>query len=159
CMDKGTNVSAGIACGQDRVCNESGACVSCAAGSTCAVAGKPCRTGTTACNTGKAVCVESGNAPSGTSCGTGMVCSGGTCVAWKAGLECTPANPCHAGMTACSPDITCGDTSSAVADGTSCGADKVCSHEACVSCKAGSPCQASNACKTGQTSCGTGVSV
>ena len=42
---------------------------------TCAVPGKPCRRGTIACNTGTPVCIESGNAPNGTLCGTNMVCS------------------------------------------------------------------------------------
>src|SRR5262249_29760431 len=42
CMDANTNVAAGTACGTDMVCNGSGLCNACVAGSDCAVPGKPC---------------------------------------------------------------------------------------------------------------------
>ena len=70
-----------------------------------------------------------------------------------------PANPCHAGITVCSPSIACTDTGNALANGAGCGTDKVCNAGTCVSCAAGSSCQPTNACKMGTTSCATGSPV
>jgi len=158
CMDTNANVPAGATCGQDRVCN-AGTCTDCAVGAACTVAGKPCRRGTTACNTGAPVCLEAGDQPNGSVCGNNQVCSSGVCVACTAGPACVPANPCHAGITVCSPTIGCSDTGSNLANGTTCGADRVCNAGSCVSCAAGSSCQPGNVCKTGATSCATGSPV
>ncbi|HMI86060.1 MAG TPA: hypothetical protein VK550_18315 [Polyangiaceae bacterium] len=158
CNDTGMSVPAGAPCGQDQVCSATGMCVACVAGSSCAIANNPCRTGTTACNTGSPVCIESGNTPTGTPCGSDKVCSGGTCVTCMAGLSCVPANACHAGTTVCSPSVSCVDTGMNVTDGTSCGTDKVCSMGACSPCAAGAMCTVTNACKKGEISCSTGVS-
>src|SRR5262249_35239458 len=92
-------------------------------------------------------------------CGTNLVCQGGNCAACSAGAICVPANPCHAGQTVCSPNIACTDTGNMLANGASCGTDKVCNAGPCVSCAAGSSCQPTNACKTGTTSCATGSPV
>ena len=158
CMDTNTNVPAGTTCGQDRVCN-AGTCTDCTVGAACNVTGKPCRRGTTACNTGAPVCLEAGDQPNGSVCGTGLVCQAGACVACTAGPACVPANPCHAGVTVCSPTIGCSDTGSNLANGTSCGTDRVCNAGACGACAAGSACQPANVCKTGATTCATGSPV
>lgn len=160
CMDRGTNLPPGTSCGQNMVCNAQGACAACTAGATCPIPGRPCRTGTTACNTGAATCVESGNAPDGTSCGMNMVCSGGSCVGCTAGLSCVPtSNPCRTGMTACVPSPSCMMTGNAVPNGTNCGVDRVCNAGTCSACVSGAACQPANVCKLGATSCATGSSV
>ena len=159
CTDSGTNVTAGTSCGTDMVCNGSGACGACVQGMDCVVPGKPCRKGTIACNTGAPVCIESGDVANGTICGANMVCQLGNCAACSAGAACVPANPCHAGITVCSPTIACTDTGNALTNGASCGTDKVCNAGTCVSCAAGSSCQPTNACKTGAVSCATGSPV
>jgi hypothetical protein len=159
CTDSGTNVAAGTSCGTDMVCSAAGACGACVQGMDCVVPGKPCRKGTIACNTGTPVCIESSDVANGTVCGANMVCQAGNCAACSAGSICVPANPCHAGITVCTPNIGCTDTGNALANGASCGTDKVCNGGTCVSCAAGASCQPTNACKTGTTSCATGSPV
>jgi hypothetical protein len=159
CNDKGTLLAAGTGCGTNKVCGATGSCVSCTVGASCNVSGKPCRTGTTACDTGAAVCTESGNVSNGTSCGTNMVCSGGTCAACTVGMACTPANPCHSGQNVCSPSISCSDTGNNLVNGTVCGTNMVCSNGACGACTTGASCTPATACRTGATSCVTGMSV
>src|SRR5262249_13981294 len=149
CTDSGTPVAAGTSCGTNKVCSAAGACGACTVGASCAVPGKPCRTGTTTCNTGTPVCAEAANQPNGTSCGTNMVCSWGSCLSCPAGLSCTPPNPCHEGMQACSPAIACTDTGTSLVNGVACGTNRVCSAGTCVACTAGASCQPANACRTG----------
>jgi hypothetical protein len=160
CTDKGTLLAAGTSCGTDKVCGATGACGDCKVGASCAVTGKPCRTGTTTCNTGAPICAESANVANGTSCGTNMVCSAGSCVSCTAGLSCTPSNPCHAGTQTCSPTIACADTNRNLVNGAVCGTNMVCNNGMCGACTAGASCQpANNKCKTGANSCVTGVPV
>src|SRR5262249_42949978 len=55
--------------------------------------------------------------------------------------------------------ITCTDTMTNAADGTSCGSNQVCSNGQCVACTAGTACNPNgNPCQTGVTSCATGHS-
>jgi hypothetical protein len=160
CLDTGTSVPAGTACGTNRYCSATGVCGGdCDVTAACSVAGKPCRTGTITCNTGAPVCVESGNVQNGTGCGTNQVCSSGACVACTVGLACAPTNPCHAGFTSCSPTITCADSGANLANGASCGTNKVCNEGMCNACTSGTSCQPNNPCHTGATSCVTGTSV
>jgi hypothetical protein len=159
CTDTGVNVAAGTTCGSNRVCSAKGTCGECTAEATCAVSGRPCRTGAITCNTGAPICVEAGNVPNGTTCGTNQVCSAGACVACTAGLACTPANPCHAGFTSCAPTITCADSGANLVNGTVCGTNRVCNNGSCAACTAGAACQPTNVCRTGATSCVTGTSV
>jgi hypothetical protein len=159
CMDASTNVAAGTACGTDMVCNATGVCTACVAGMACAVPGKPCSRGTIACNTGTPTCIEAGNQPNGTVCGSDMVCSNGNCAACSQGAICQPANPCHAGAMVCSPSIGCADTGNSLANGTMCGTDRVCNAGTCVACATGTSCQPTNVCKRGTTSCTTGSPV
>src|SRR5262249_20408781 len=70
-----------------------------------------------------------------------------------------PANACHAGTQSCSPTITCADTGRNLANGTSCGTNMVCNNGTCGICTTGAACQPANKCKTGATSCVTGVPV
>ena len=102
---------------------------------------------------------KSGNQPNGTPCGSDMVCSNGNCAACSVGTLCQPANPCHSGVTVCAPSIGCTDTGNSLANGASCGTDRVCNAGTCVSCAAGASCQPTNPCKTGATSCATGSPV
>jgi len=120
-----------------------------------------CRVGMTTCNTGKALCVESGNAPDGQACGTGMVCKTGACITCAAGTACTPTNACHHGTISCTGGaVTCTDAGTALANGVGCGTDLVCSGGTCVMCAAGKACTpAGTTCKAGTTSCSTGASV
>jgi hypothetical protein len=159
CVDGGSNAPAGAVCGAGMVCSAVGVCGACMVGASCTVPGNPCRVGVTACNTGSPVCVESGNAPNGTDCSAGMVCSGGACTSCTAGLDCVPTNACHTGKTACAPAVSCTDAGGVVPNGMGCGTDKVCSNGTCGSCKAGQACQSATPCKVGTTSCATGVSV
>jgi hypothetical protein len=159
CTDTGTAVAPGTSCGTDMVCGANGTCASCVQGMDCVVPGKPCRKGTIACNTGTPVCIESGDVANGTVCGANQVCSGGNCAACSAGSICVPANPCHAGITVCSPNIGCTDTGNALANGAGCGTDRVCNAGTCVSCAAGASCQPTNACKTGTPPGATGSPV
>jgi hypothetical protein len=159
CNDTGTNAPAGTVCGTNKVCSAAGACGECSAGANCAVSGRTCRTGAISCSTGAPVCSETGNVANGTTCGTNMVCSTGSCVSCTVGLACTPTNPCHAGFTSCSPTMTCADSGANLVNGTVCGTNKVCSNGTCSTCTAGTSCQPTNMCRTGATSCVTGSSV
>lgn len=132
----------------------------CDQGALCPTA-NPCRLGAVDCQPGGAVCVETGDAPDGTACGSGMVCNTGTCInVCVPQAPCTPADPCHAGLTTCTAGVKgCFDTGTPLQTGAVCGVDKVCAAGACVDCKANLPCTPPNACHAGATSCSTGASV
>jgi hypothetical protein len=129
----------------------------CVAGQTCTPA-NVCDKGVISCSTGVPVCVDNGPAPNGNSCGTNQVCNGGACVPCTAGLGCTPANLCHTGVTSCSTGVpVCSDTGLAP-NGSSCGANQVCSGGACVACTPNAACTpGGNACRAGQISCANGA--
>jgi hypothetical protein len=107
----------------------------CASGLSCQPV-NPCRTGATSCTTGTAQCVETGNQPTGTLCGTGAACVNGLCNTHECDPgACTPINPCHTGTISCTTGaVTCHDTGAAVADGTRCATNKICVSGACVAC-------------------------
>ena len=162
CTESG-NVLDGATCGTDQVCS-AGACVACTAGLACTPA-NPCVAGVTSCATGTSTCVES-TAPAtpladGTTCGTDQVCSAGACVACAAGLACTPANPCHQGLTSCATGASvCEDTGFTLTDGATCGTDLVCYAGACIACTQGAPCTSANACTATATyECSSGAAV
>jgi hypothetical protein len=157
CGDTGDSVSNGTACGTDHVCNH-GECTACTADAPCTPS-TPCKTGVVSCDTGASVCVESGNAPNGSSCGSNLVCSDGECEACSAGSACVPANPCHDGELSCNTGTpSCVDAGTNLSNGTSCGTNLVCKNGSCVSCTEGNACTPSNPCHSGQTSCETGSS-
>jgi Notch-like protein len=108
-------------------------------GAPCTPPGKTCAAGRIACSSGKAACVESGNAPSGTMCGPGMVCKEGACGACLDGDSCGPAaSPCHQGVLRCGAGTPeCMDTGANAPNGKSCAPGKVCTDGACLPCAGG----------------------
>ena len=165
CVAGTGNVTAGTACGTDKVCNGSGACVACVAGAACTPTNK-CHVGTTSCSTGAQTCGDTGTSvAAGASCGTNQVCSPtGTCISCTAGQTCAtnPGAACKSGVTNCSTGaLACVDAANK-SNGTSCGTNKVCKDGACSDCTAGTGCTLvapANVCHTGLTSCTTGESV
>ncbi|MBL8603385.1 MAG: hypothetical protein JNK72_15780 [Myxococcales bacterium] len=94
------------------VCDGSGNCVECNAGSACALPGDACGIGNIACINGRPVCVRIGQQPVGTTCGTNAVCnSGGQCVPCQEGMACTASSSCRiASVTCTSGAPVCRDT-------------------------------------------------
>jgi hypothetical protein len=163
CVDSGNNAANGSPCGEGMVCNN-GACGACKEGASCTT-GTPCKTATISCATGAPRCLDSGNAPNGSSqgCAAGKVevCKDGACVPCSEGMGCAPAL-CRQGTITCASGVSsCKDSGATDKDGTPCGApDHVCKGGACVACQAGSGCSSANPCKMGgTTSCATGSSV
>jgi virginiamycin B lyase len=104
-------------------------------GAACTPA-NPCDMGRIACEDGGSACVDLGTAaPDGVTCDGGNVCTGGQCVApCVPGSACTLNESCQLGMTSCpasSPSVCVPTT--AMADGTSCGAGGVCEDGGCES--------------------------
>jgi len=95
-----------------------------------------CRIGTTSCTTGTARCLDTGNAPNGTVCGTGADCLNGICNTHECDVRaCTPQTPCHVGTISCATGVVvCQDTGTALPDGTRCATDKACLSGSCVAC-------------------------
>jgi len=79
CTDR-TFFAAGTACGTNRVCSANGACLPCSAGASCASTNS-CHTAAISCSTGDPICVDTGNVPDGTSCGSNLACIAGSCTA------------------------------------------------------------------------------
>jgi alpha-tubulin suppressor-like RCC1 family protein len=160
CNDSGTAVDNGTTCGTDQVCN-AGACGPCAANQDCTPTTVTCRAGKTSCSSGQSVCAISGNAANGATCGTNMVCSDGDCNICAAGTTCTPtAAPCHAGKISCTGGApTCIDQQTNLTNGTSCGANLVCSAGSCQPCTEGAVCTYSNPCQNGAITCVSGTPV
>ena len=132
----------GTSCGSSLVCSATGTCIAaCVAGSGCTPAGTadPCRTYATTCNGAGTVttCSPATNRPDGTTCGSGLVCSIGSCVAaCVAGNACTPAGTpiaCRAYATTCDATGTVTSCSPAanLPDGTTCGTASICSAGTC----------------------------
>jgi hypothetical protein len=158
CNDAARNRTAGETCGNDKVCSSTGECVACKAGMACDLA-DPCKVGKIDCTSGAPVCVETGPAAAGKSCGNNQVCSGGLCVSCTEGQACTPTNKCHTGTLSCSTGTPqCTDTTRNVANGTSCGTNQVCNNGTCAACTANVSCDTGNPCKLGTTSCESGTS-
>lgn len=85
CSDTGAAVADGTTCGGTNVCT-AGVCgpppTTCTPGVACTPSGTPsaCKTYATSCDaSGSSTCGVSGNQPDGTACGSGLVCSAGTC--------------------------------------------------------------------------------
>ena len=161
CIDAG-NKAAGTSCGTNMVCNGSGVCGACTAGTGCTTNPTACKNGTTSCTTGAMTCIDGSNKGAGTSCGTNMVCNGsGVCGACTAGSACSGnPSPCKDGTTSCSTGATtCIDTASNKSAGSSCGTNMVCNGSGvCGACTAGASCNTNpGLCKVGVTSCTTGA--
>ena len=159
CLETTKLQANGTACGVDSACLD-GVCAACKNGVDCPLADRPCKTGVIECGTGRPECTENGNAPNGTSCGSGQVCKDGACTACLAGDSCNPANPCHEGTLDCTGgNVTCKDSGRTKTAGTQCGSNKVCSPSGeCVACVAGADCELpGEACKAGKIECGSGA--
>ncbi len=152
-----------------------------------ACSGSACRTacaGDGQCASTKPYCVSGAcvaKKPLGTSCGDGTECGSGNCVdgvccsSSRCGA-CTACNLTTPGMctnrAAGAADDACGTTPAAcqlgtcngsgacrpASDGTSCGTHMVCHSGTCGSCTPNQPCNLTNKCRVGQTSCATGLS-
>ena len=134
CQPTGRSRLNGASCGTDRVCR-AGVCGDCETGADCPST-VLCHEGALACSTGAPICVDSGDwSPDGTSCGSGLVCRGGSCQRCDQGSPCTPSTPaCHAGHLDCATGTgVCVDDGTPSIDGIPCGASgQVCSSGACV---------------------------
>ena len=151
---------AGTTCGDGKVCSAVGTCEVCAAGETC----KPtdlCKTGKIECKTGAPVCAPSADAPNGSECGEGQVCSAGACVACRDGMSCVPTNKCHNGSLSCSTGTAqCMDLGTNLANGAVCGEGQVCRDGECAACVEKMPCvPTDNPCKIGEIRCASGTPV
>jgi alpha-tubulin suppressor-like RCC1 family protein len=156
CRDTG-NLTDGTNCDTGKVCKV-GACVVCNEGGACSPdANNPCRIGTMDCKNG-ARCVDKGLAQDGAACGTDKVCKTGSCADCKVGGPCSSDvnDSCKQGTLACDNGPVCTSGAPPSADGTKCGADKVCSGGACTPCKEGEACVAGSSCQIGARTCATG---
>ncbi len=88
CVDD-ANTSPGFTCGTNQVCNGSGQCVACTAGTACT--DNPsgiCHLGITTCAGGSQFCIDYGHADAGVVCGTNQICNGiGECVSCPNGCD------------------------------------------------------------------------
>jgi hypothetical protein len=119
----------GANCGGSNVCL-SGTCQTCPNGASCTPSTNPCHVGVVSCSSGYA-CNDTGAfGPNGVSCGSGEVCSGGSCLTgcWIAGQYVAPGagNTC----ATCQPDVST-SSSSPVPDGTACGPNQACISGGC----------------------------
>jgi hypothetical protein len=165
CVDTTQDVGDGTPCGTNLYC-AAGICGACSPGGSCAPQGAPCHAGQVSCSTGRPACADLGTPlADGTSCGTNLVCGGGTCNTCNAGAACQPANPCRTGHVACGTGApVCVEDAlpaGAVAAGAFCGSGKICDGSGtCAACAAGAACTPANgACHSGSISCSTGAPV
>ena len=160
CVDTGMPVEPGTSCGTDKVCTAAGKCEACTTGETCKPADL-CKTGKLECKTGAPVCAPSADAPNGSPCGEGQVCSAGACVACRNGMSCVPSNKCHNGSLSCTTGTPqCMDVGTNLPNGTTCGDGQVCREGECTTCVERMPCTPTdNPCKAGEIRCATGTPV
>jgi hypothetical protein len=137
-------------------CHGGSNCSPDADGSRCVLANS-CHVGAMTCDDGTSGCADTqALLPNGASCGPGLVCSGGTCLACEMGAACLPAPSCHQGILDCSNGTpTCVQQAALLPNGSSCGNSLVCSDGLCISCAAGTSCTKS-LCAYGSISCDTG---
>lgn len=101
CEDTGDNRPVGTVCGDDRVCDADGACVTCVAGADCTMEDRPCQLATISCSTAEPVCRIEGDREDGSACGNGGQCERGECKL-PDGARCTSDAECD-------DSCTCGD--------------------------------------------------
>lgn len=152
-----------IDCGTDGQVTGSWNFTPCTPGIACASSNGTCKTAAIVCTATGPVCTDTGNEPNGTTCGTNQVCNAGSCVACVAGDACgtQPDMPCHLGVHDCSTGTQQCINGAALANGTTCGTNMVCSGGVCSPCTAGLACsgQPDPLCHAGTSSCATGSSV
>ena len=139
----------GTPCGDGMVCNQA-LCVACSAGGSCP-SSDPCHKAVWSCSTGVRVCLDSGSADDGASCGSGNVCKGGSCTACVSGGSCpVPGYPCRTGVLSCSAGVSSCADNGAKPNGDPCDDGDACTSND--SCQAGTckgtatVCQASDQC-------------
>jgi hypothetical protein len=156
----GVTEDAGQEGGVPEVCY-SGACVACNVGGDCSIPDS-CQKRTINCNSGLPVCVDAGNQPDNSSCGTDLYCYGGVCSPCTVDASCTPTDAgCKQGrVTSCANgNSTCTVLTTFQPNGTQCGTNLVCDNGQCVTCYANTSCAPpDNICHYGTTSCATGTS-
>jgi triacylglycerol lipase len=106
----------------------------CVAGQACTPSGTPlaCKTYATACDASGAQTCVAANKADGSTCGTGLVCGGGTCNACVANEACASTTACHVATLACTSGFpVCADTGALQPDGTSCGGVNTCAAGLC----------------------------
>jgi hypothetical protein len=140
-------------------CHGGNNCSPDADGSRC-VPANPCHVGAMTCDDGTSGCTDTkALLPNGASCGAGLVCSGGTCLACEMGATCLPAQSCRQGILDCSNGTpTCVQQPGLQPNGSTCGNSLVCSDGRCVPCAAGTSC-AKDPCSNAAISCDTGQPV
>ncbi len=160
CVDTGALADPGTTCGDNLVCSAEGKCAACTVGEACTPTDL-CKAGKIECKTGAPVCAPVADAPNGSACGEGQVCSAGACVACRDGMTCVPTNKCHTGSLSCSTGTPqCMDVGSNLANGTSCGEGQVCRDGDCTACLEKMPCSPPDApCKAGEIRCASGSPV
>ena len=106
-----------------------------------------CKTGRTVCSRGLPICVESGNKPAGTTCGSGLACNAaGTC-------------GCPSSTTSCNGacvDLTT-DANNCGACGLKCSTGSVCLKGSCTQCIPNASCGTATQCKPIGTCNATGT--
>ena len=131
--------------------------VTCAAGATCAPT--TCTTGTISCATAMPSCVQTGNQPDGTSCGTqpADACQAGACVICSPTATCTPTDECRTGTVSCTTRPQSCVAAGNMPDGTHCGTQTAdqCLAGVCSTCTAGTACGSPTVCQTSATVCTT----
>ena len=102
CID-GSNKGAGTSCGTNMVCNGSGDCGACTAGSACSGNPSPCKDGTTSCTTGATTCIDTASKGRRQQLRHEQgLQQRGSCVACTAGASCnTNPSVCKVGVTSC----------------------------------------------------------
>ncbi len=146
------NLANGTSCGTNQVCKD-GVCGACKSGEACTDPANPCKMGVLDCSSGTPTCTNLTASPDGTSCGTGQVCSAGSCTACVQGGSCTDAaNSCLTGTQDCTTGPKCNNLQPAN-NGTSCGQNMACLNSVCT-CQPGAPCtSATDACQIGTVTC------
>jgi hypothetical protein len=120
----------------------------------------PCTVGES-CDTSSFSCQAGTNAPNGTSCGTDMACSNGTCVPsdCSSDVDCDDGNACN-GVETCNLGTFQCESGTAPGNGTQCGATEldVCVGTTCqnVDCVNDTYCDDDNIC-TGTATCNLGT--
>ncbi len=128
----GSNVSAGVSCGTNAVCDGNGNCAACTQNASCHPGGNPCQTGVESCTNGPQ-CTNPSNVMTGTTCGTNEVCnSAGQCVACTAGGSCSTGNPCTVGAYSCATGTQVCQVTGNATYRTSCGTGMACDEGTCV---------------------------
>jgi hypothetical protein len=117
------NVTDGKPCGANLFCN-AGSCAPCTPDAGCEPTTNRCNVGTVSCVGGQVVCNDQMTpAADGKSCGTNMVCKGGSCGSCTANVQCTPTGqPCQTGLTSCATGTSVCMATGNVQVNTPCGA-------------------------------------